>query len=115
MGAAGNETLDVVYNGTAITQFEGGSVTGIESVNANLGAGIDTLVYVAPSGVTVNLSTGTASGFTSISGIENVTAGSGIDHLTGNGNANVLSAAAEPTPSIWVLETITCSMSSSSA
>ena len=41
--------------------------------------------------MTVNLTTGTASGFTSIAGIENVTGGSGNDTLTGNASANTLS------------------------
>ena len=42
------------------------------------------------SGVTVNLALGTASGFTSIAGIERVTGGSGDDDLTGDGLANLL-------------------------
>jgi Ca2+-binding RTX toxin-like protein len=87
----GDETLTVTYNGTSITNFEGGTVTNVESVTANLGAGIDTLTYTAPGGVTVNLATGTASGFTTIANIENVTGGTGDDTLTGNTFANVLS------------------------
>jgi Ca2+-binding RTX toxin-like protein len=87
----GNHTLTVTYNGTAITNFEGGgTVTNVESVTADLGAGSDTLIYTAPGGVTVNLTIGTASGFTTIANIENVTGGTGDDTLTGNASANVL-------------------------
>jgi Ca2+-binding RTX toxin-like protein len=95
-GAAGavNDNLAVTYSGTLLTSFEGNTLTSIESVTADLGgnlAGGDTLTYTAPGGVTVNLATGTASGFTSIANIENVTGGSGIDTLTGSSAANVLS------------------------
>jgi Ca2+-binding RTX toxin-like protein len=91
---AGNQTLSATYNGTSITNFESGTVTNVESITANLGTGTDTLVYTAPGGVTVNLSAGTASGFTSISGIENVTGNGGADTLTGDGNTNVLTGGA---------------------
>ena len=43
---------------------------------------------------TANLSTGVASGFTSIAGIENVTGGAGNDVLTGDGLANRLTGGA---------------------
>ena len=42
------DTLDVIFDGTAITRFEGGAVTGVESFTANLGAGTDTLTFAAP-------------------------------------------------------------------
>ncbi|WP_160006093.1 peroxidase family protein [Rhizobium sp. 18055] len=84
-GSTDAETLSVVYNGTSITQIEGGgSIAGIERITANLGAGTDTLAYTTTAAVNVDLSVGTASGFTSISGIENVTGGSGNDVFTGN-------------------------------
>ncbi len=104
-GGAANDVLDVVLNGTALTSIEGGTVINVERVNANLGGGTDTLNYSATSAanaVTVNLATGTASGFTSIAGIENVTGGAGNDSLTGNGLANVLSAAPATTRSTVV-------------
>jgi hypothetical protein len=63
-------------------------------VTANLGAGTDTLAYIGAGGVTVNLAAGTASGFTSIANIENVTSNGGSDTLTGDGNANVLNGGA---------------------
>ena len=86
-----NQTLAVTFIGTTITKFDTGTVTNVESVKADLGAGTDTLTYLAPGGVTVNLSTGTASGFTSIANIENVTGNGGVDSLTGSVFANVLS------------------------
>ena len=92
IGVANNDVLDVVYNGgTVISSFEGGTVTGVETITANLGGNADTLSYAASAtGVTVNLATGTASGFTSIASILNVTGGSGGDNLTGNAGANTL-------------------------
>lgn len=91
----GDEILTVVYNGTSITNAEGVTVSNVESVTADLGAGNDTLSYTnAPGGVTVNLSTGTASGFTSIANIENVTTNGGADTLTGNSLVNVFNSGA---------------------
>jgi Ca2+-binding RTX toxin-like protein len=89
----GNETLSVTYNGTAITNVEGGTVINVEAVTANLGSGSDTLTYTAPGGVTVDLTSGIASGFTTIANIENVTGGTGDDILTGNAVANRLSGS----------------------
>ncbi|WP_052810734.1 peroxidase family protein [Variovorax paradoxus] len=89
-GAANNDVLDVVYNG-AITGFEGGTVTGVESIVANLGGNADTLSYGdSATAVNVNLLAGTASGFTSIASILNATGGAGNDTLTGNAGANTL-------------------------
>ncbi|MDB5745134.1 MAG: hypothetical protein JWR68_3449 [Polaromonas sp.] len=92
LGAANNDVLDVVYNGGAvISSFEGGTVTGVENITANLGGNADTLSYTgSAAGVTVNLGLGTASGFTTIASVQNVTGGSGIDNLTGNALANTL-------------------------
>ena len=90
IGTAANNTLDVIWNGTSITQFELGTVTGVEAITADLLDGIDRLSYGGTTaGVTVNLTAGTASGFALISNIENVTGGSGADTLTGSGNAQV--------------------------
>ena len=81
----------MIWNGTSITNFEGGTVTGVETVNANLGGGTDTLNFAgSTSGVTVNLATPSASGFASIVSIENVTGGSGVDNLTGGTGTNIL-------------------------
>jgi Ca2+-binding RTX toxin-like protein len=61
-------------------------------VTADLGTGIDTLTYTVPAGVnvTVNLNAGTATGFTSIANIDNVTTGNGIDTLIGSVTDNIL-------------------------
>jgi Ca2+-binding RTX toxin-like protein len=94
-GTAAANTLDVVFNGTALTNFEGGTVANVEAVTANLGGGIDTVNYGATTAsVTVDLATGTASGFTLITNIENVTGGVGNDTLTGDANANTLNGGA---------------------
>ena len=94
-GTPGNDTLDVLYNGTVLTSVEGGAVTGVEVGTANLlgqpVGGSDALTYAGTTAnVIVNLATNTASGFASIANIENVTGGSGNDTLTGNANANTL-------------------------
>lgn len=89
-GTNGGDTLDVAFNGTALTAFEGGSLTGVESVAVDLGNGTDTLVYTSAGPVTVDLNNGAASGFSFISGIENVTGGAGADTITGDANANTL-------------------------
>ncbi len=90
-GGTAADTLDVIYNGTALISFEGGTLVDVESVTANLDGGTDTLTYAGTTAaVTVNLGTGTASGFTTITNIENVTGGSGADTLTGTAGANSL-------------------------
>jgi VCBS repeat-containing protein len=94
-GTAGNDMLNVVFDGTAVTQFEGSSMAGVESITADMQGGADTLNYTgAQASVATNLSAGTASGFTAILGIENVTGGAGDDTLIGNANANVLNGGA---------------------
>jgi Ca2+-binding RTX toxin-like protein len=63
---------------------------GAGSIDAN--AGVDHLNYSAyVTGVTVNLTTSTATGTAGVFDFENVTGGSGGDHITGSGGANVLS------------------------
>jgi Ca2+-binding RTX toxin-like protein len=95
LGTGGNNVLDVLFNGASITNFEGGTVTGVEAITADLAGGTDTLSYAgSTAGVTVNLAAHTASGFTSITGIENVTGGSGNDTLTGDAAANRLAGGA---------------------
>ena len=90
LGTGAGNTLDVVLNGSVITNFEGSTVTGVESIAADLLGGADRLSYTGTTeGVAVDLAAGTASGFTSIAGIENVTGGSGADTLSGAGNALV--------------------------
>ena len=96
-GLAGSDTLNVVSVGTTLTQFQGGAVTNVEFVTADLLAGTDTLSYggnAAANGVIVDLAAATATGFSSIANIENVTGGSGANSLTGNANANALNGGA---------------------
>ncbi len=97
-GTTGNNTLTAVWNGTRLASFNGGTtLVNIEAVTADLLGGTDRLSYAgtgAPNGVTVDLGAGTASGFTQITGIENVTGGAGNDSITGDGNANDLDGAA---------------------
>ncbi|SCZ05370.1 peroxidase family protein [Microvirga guangxiensis] len=103
-GGADTDTLSLFQNGngsgtlnatftTRLTQVEGATVgTDVERVVADLGGGnSDTLEYsTGSSGVTVDLGAGTASGFISIAGIENVRGGNAADTLIGNGSANIL-------------------------
>ena len=90
-GTTGANLLTVTYDGTALSIVDGNAVSQVESVTADLGAGTDTLTYFASnSALTVDLGAGTATGFTAIAGIENVTGSTGTDTLTGDGNANTL-------------------------
>jgi len=91
-GYVRNDLLKVVFDGANLTGVQSGTVTGVESVTADLGAGANTFVYTTPTnaGVAVDLTAGTASGFTSIANITNVTGGGGADVIVGNGEANVL-------------------------
>ncbi len=95
-GTTGNDTLDVVYDGTSLIALEGGSLTSIEIVIALPGEGTDSLSYAGSSAtVTVDFTNGSASGFVSIDSIENATGGSGDDVLVGKaGQKNVLTGGA---------------------
>jgi Ca2+-binding RTX toxin-like protein len=92
LGTAGNDTLDVSWNGSVLSPIEGGAVTGVEAVNANLGAGTgDALDYSGSTvGVSVNLGAGTATGFASLTSVENVVGTAQVDVLTGSAAANTL-------------------------
>ena len=93
-GTGNADTLTAVWNGTRLASFTGATtLVNIEAVTADLADGLDTLSYTgtaAANGITVNLGTGTASGFTQLTSIENVTGGAGNDSITGDGNANTL-------------------------
>src|SRR5262245_56971787 len=65
-GTTSNDTLNVVFNGSSLTGFAGGSLTSVESATVDLGGGTgtDTLSYAGTTvGVTVDLGAGTAFGF----------------------------------------------------
>ena len=94
IGTVAANTLDVIWNGASLTSFEGGTLTSVEAV-VNLGGGTDTLTYAgSTSAVSVNLSTGAASGFSSVTGVENVITGAGNDTLSGNAGNNQLNGGA---------------------
>ncbi|MGY8663653.1 LamG-like jellyroll fold domain-containing protein [Bradyrhizobium sp. UFLA05-109] len=89
-GTTANETIHVTVSAAGLI-LEGGTVTNVEETNLDLGAGTDTLSYTGTtSSVTVNLPNSIATGFSSISGVENVTGGSGNDRLIGNAASNVI-------------------------
>ncbi|MBX3576469.1 MAG: cadherin domain-containing protein [Rhizobiaceae bacterium] len=93
-GTSGADTISVVFDGSAITSL-GGDISNVEAISLAMGGGNDTLDYSGSTdSVAVNLATGTASGFTSISGVENIKGGSGADSLIGDGNANVIQGGA---------------------
>ena len=95
-GTAGNDTIHAVVNGSGvISSIEGMSPTGVELFKVDAGSGTDTLDYTGTtSAVTVNLAAGTATGFASAAGFENVTGGTGNNSLTGNASANTLTGGA---------------------
>ncbi len=94
-GTNGNDTLNVRFSGGAINSIPGLAVSAIEAYQAHLDDGDDTLSYDPPgglittAGISVDLAAGTATGFTSISGVENVTGGSGNDTFAGDENNNI--------------------------
>jgi len=89
-----NDVVEVSLDGSGvITGVNGASVQSIEAAEMDLGAGTDTLAYNTAQSVAVNLLAGTATGFSFIRGVENVTGGSGDDTLLGNGLDNVFDGA----------------------
>jgi Ca2+-binding RTX toxin-like protein len=90
LGTSANNNLNVTFDGVTTNDFTGGTLSSIEQLTADLGAGVDTLTYATSASISVNLAAGSASGFVAIAGIENVVAGSGADTLVGDANANHL-------------------------
>ena len=93
VGTAANQALTVNFNGTVITAIsQVGTIIGVEAITADLLGAADLLSYTATTttGVTVNLGTGSASGFASIANIANVTGTDFGDILTGDTGANQL-------------------------
>ncbi|NOT42738.1 MAG: hypothetical protein HOP13_19850 [Alphaproteobacteria bacterium] len=93
-GTAANNTARFLFDGSAITAIAGGSITNVEVFNLDLGDGVDTLSYdpngapITTAAITVDLETGTASGFNSVVGVENATGGNGDDLFIGNAGNN---------------------------
>ncbi|RIK76721.1 MAG: hypothetical protein DCC68_18745 [Planctomycetota bacterium] len=89
-----NNMVEMILSGSGDDTFNflaGGMLAGgAGSIDAN--DGVDHLNYSAyVTGVTVNLSTSTATGTSGVFDFENVTGGSAGDSLTGDGGPNVLS------------------------
>jgi hypothetical protein len=93
-GTVGNVTFSGVENltgGTASDTFKFGAGKGVTG-RIDGGAGTDTLDYSAYlTGVTVNLTTGAATGTGGIANVENVIGSPVNDRITGNGLNNVIS------------------------
>ena len=90
-GGLAADSLDVIYNGSRLVAFESGVIANVEFVAADLAGNNDSLSYAGSgAAVSVDLRSGTASGFSSITNVENVTGGSSHDTLTGDGTANLL-------------------------
>ena len=90
---ANGSGTDVNFGGGGNDKLEGGHGGGDDRLDG--GDGNDTVTFTSTSlGVTVNLSTGTATGAETgtdvLRRIENVVGGSGDDTITGDANANVL-------------------------
>jgi Ca2+-binding RTX toxin-like protein len=88
--AGAGSILNANWNGSVLTAVAGNSLTSVESVSANMGDGVDWLIYNTSSNVVVNLTTTAATGFASVSNIERVVGGSGADTLTGDNLDNRL-------------------------
>ncbi len=97
-GTGGNDEIVVVTNAAGvITNFEGGGVSNLELfVMDLLGGNNDLLQYntLTPNTVSVDLGLGSATGFSSIAGVENVIGGGGADILVGNASVNELNGGA---------------------
>ena len=108
-GGAGTDTLRITaaVNGPndlvtvalgadgLLTGLNGALVSGVETIEMNLGGGVDTLNYNGTAlNLTVDLLTGAASGFSFISGVENLIGGTGNDHFSGNSFDNHFVGAA---------------------
>ena len=90
-GSAVADVADTNWNGAAITGLMNNALIDVETVNLDLGAGGaggDWLRYNTSSGVTVILELGTATGFASITGVENVIGGTGNDDIVGDAGVN---------------------------
>ncbi|TKD50761.1 peroxidase family protein [Sphingomonas baiyangensis] len=90
MGAGGTQTISVTYDGIRLTGVGGGSIANVEQVTLDLFAGSDMLSIVSNAAVIVDLSAGTASGFASIAGVENIQTGNGADQVTLDGAASTV-------------------------
>ena len=96
-GSALADVADANWNGAAITGLLNNALLDIETINLDLGAGGsggDWLRYNTSFGVSVDLGAGTATGFASVNGVENLIGGTGGDTLVGDGGANKINGNA---------------------
>jgi Ca2+-binding RTX toxin-like protein len=93
-GNGSSNLLNASWNGTALTNAAGITLSNVEYVDADMGAGTDWLIYTATAGVFVDLSDNSASGFEYVDNVERVIGGSGDDTLIGDGLDNRLDGAA---------------------
>jgi Ca2+-binding RTX toxin-like protein len=93
-GTNAGETLTAAVTGGVLTRIlpsGADNVQNIEVVTLDLGGGVDLLSYNGETeAIFADLSSGFASGFTLVTGVEQVLGGSGNDTLVGNDQANVL-------------------------
>src|SRR5581483_2239067 len=95
ISGTGTDSVSVVVSSDTVTKVGGGSISNIEQVDLDLGAGTDSVDFTGTTqALTVDLSTGTATGFNTFNNVENVTGGSNDDALTGDAQDNVLVGAA---------------------
>ncbi|KQP53625.1 hypothetical protein ASF39_20005, partial [Methylobacterium sp. Leaf108] len=96
-GTGGDDTVSVTVTG-GVLGGTGDTIVNVERISLDLGAqgtSGDTLDYSGSTeAVTVDLSVGTASGFTSVAGVENVIGGAGADTITGDAGANAITGGA---------------------
>jgi Ca2+-binding RTX toxin-like protein len=88
-GSGGADLGQLSWNGSAVTDLMGNSLSNIELISLDLGAGIDWLIYNTNVAVTVDLGTNAASGGV-VYNVEKVVGGSGGDTLTGDALDNRL-------------------------
>ncbi|HET9231242.1 MAG TPA: hypothetical protein VFO00_08130, partial [Vitreimonas sp.] len=94
-GSAAGEVANANWNGSTITGLLNNALVSIETVHLDMGAGGaggDWLRYNTGSAISVDLGAGTATGFASITNIENVIGGTGGDTIVGDGGANKINA-----------------------
>jgi serralysin len=95
-GSGVADVADATWNGSVITALLNNALIDIEAINLDLGAGGaggDWLRYNGSIGVNVNLAIGTATGFASITGVENLIGGTGNDDFAGDAGVNKINGA----------------------
>ena len=89
-GSGVDNLLRASWSGAAITNLFDNVLISIEAINVDMSGGIDWLIYTASAAVSVDLGAGMASGFASITSVENAIGGGGNDTLIGSAGNNRL-------------------------